>query len=165
MKNDLCFTNVSFNFLSGSSEFVNLIMNNISSCILLLDKDVRLTAFNDSLKTIFSNRKDEDLIYKKCGEAIGCAYQIEEQKSCGDTSQCNNCELRVAALASYLNDESIFKDHIVKPFFDYNNKKVDKHIQFSTRVFNFNGDKYVIMIIDDISRFVGKKPAGNNKLK
>jgi hypothetical protein len=147
MKNDLCFTNVSFNFLSGSSEFVNLIMNNISSCILLLDKDVRLTA------------------YKKCGEAIGCAYQIEEQKSCGDTSQCNNCELRVAALASYLNDESIFKDHIVKPFFDYNNKKVDKHIQFSTRVFNFNGDKYVIMIIDDISRFVGKKPAGNNKLK
>jgi sigma-B regulation protein RsbU (phosphoserine phosphatase) len=132
---------------------------------LLLDKDVRLTAFNDSLKTIFSNRKDEDLSYKKCGEAIGCAYQIEEQKSCGDTSKCNNCELRIAALATYLNDESIYKDHIVKPFFDFNNKKADKHLQFSTRIFNFDGDKYVVMLIDDITRFFDKKAAGTHKQK
>jgi hypothetical protein len=78
MSSDLTMTNESFNFLSNSSDFLNIILNNINSCVLLLDKELKLRAYNDSLKTIFSNKKDEDLLYIKCGEAIGCAYQIEE---------------------------------------------------------------------------------------
>lgn len=150
-KKDFSITNESFSFLHGSSEFLNLILNNINSCVLLLDKDVRLKAFNDSLKTIFSNHKDEDLLYWKCGEAIGCAYQIEEQKNCGETSRCLTCQLRIAALNSYLKNEVIYKQEITKPFFDHNNNKVDKHLQFSTRLFNFSGEKYIIMIIEDIT--------------
>ena len=154
MKSDLSLTNVSFSFLRNSSDFLTLILNNINSCVLLLDKDVRLQAFNDSLKTIFSNKKDEDLLYKRCGEAIGCAYQIEEQKDCGETSKCCDCELRIAALTSYMNNETIYKDHISKPFMNSNNQKVDKHLQFSTRLFHFENEKYIIMIIEDITKFV-----------
>ena len=154
MKSDLALTNVSFSFLRNSSDFLTIILNNINSCVLLLDKDVRLQAFNDSLKTIFSNKKDEDLLYKRCGEAIGCAYQIEEQKDCGKTSQCCDCELRIAALTSYMDNETIYKDHISKPFFNFNNQKVDKHLQFSTRLFKFENEKYIIMIIEDITKFV-----------
>jgi hypothetical protein len=121
---------------------------------LLLDKQVRLVAFNDALKTFFSNKKDEDLLYKKCGEAIGCAYQIEEQKECGETSKCCYCELRIAALNSYKDNEIIYKNHISKPFFDYNNQKVDKHLQFSTRIFQYINEKYIIMIIEDITKFI-----------
>lgn len=156
MKQDKAFTNESFSFLSQSSEFLNLIWGNINSCILLLDKDVRLRAFNDALRTIFSNKKDEDLLYVHCGEAIGCAYQIEEQKECGSTSRCNSCELRIAALNSYMDDVAIYKDHIVKPFFTHENKKVDKHLQFSTRLFHFQKDKYIIMIIEDNSKYFEK---------
>ena len=154
MKSDLALTNVSFSFLRNSSDFLTIILNNINSCVLLLDKDVRLQAFNDSLKTIFSNKKDEDLLYKRCGEAIGCAYQIEEQKDCGETSKCCDCELRIAALTSYMNNETIYKDHISKPFMNSNNQKVDKHLQFSTRIFHFENEKYIIMIIEDITKFV-----------
>jgi len=154
MKSDLSLTNVSFSFLRNSSDFLTIILNNINSCVLLLDKDVRLQAFNDSLKTIFSNKKDEDLLYKRCGEAIGCAYQIEEQKDCGETSKCCYCELRIAALTSYMNNETIYKDHISKPFINSNNQKVDKHLQFSTRLFHFEKEKYIIMIIEDITKFV-----------
>lgn len=153
MKTDIAQSNESFHFLSHSNEFLNLILNNINSSVLLLDKDVKLRAFNDSLKTIFSNKKDEDLLYMKCGEAIGCAYQIEEQKECGKTSRCCDCDLRESALKSYLNNEVVYKQHIVKPFFTYDNKKVDKHLQFSTRLFHFNYDKYIIMIIEDISKW------------
>jgi len=152
MNSEISQTNNSFLFLSHSSNFLNLILENINSCVLLLDKNVRLKAYNDALKTIFSNRKDEDLLYVKCGEAIGCAYQIEEQTDCGNTTRCCHCELREAALLSYINDEVIYKDHIVKPFFTHDNQKVDKHLQFSTRLFYHEKDKYVIMIIEDISR-------------
>ncbi|NJK87858.1 MAG: hypothetical protein HC906_19730 [Bacteroidales bacterium] len=124
-----------------------------------LDKEVRLRAFNHPMKTIFTNKKDEELLYRYCGEAIGCAYQVEEQKECGTTSQCQFCELRKSALTSYVKNEVVFRDHIIRAFMDSNNNKIDKHLQFSTRLFQFNRDKYVIMLIEDISKFYEpKKP-------
>ena len=154
MKSDLALTNESFNFLEGSSEFLNLVLNNITSCVLILDKDMKLRAFNDSVKTIFSNKKDEDLLYVRCGEGIGCAHQIEEQKECGSTSKCDTCDLREAAIYSYMNNEPVYKEHVVRPFFDYHNNKHDKHLQFSTRLFKYQKETYIIMIIEDISKFV-----------
>lgn len=151
MRESKTMTNESFSFLSQSSDFLNLVLNNINSCVLLLDEQMRLRAYNDSLKTIFSNKKDEDLVYVKCGKAIGCAHQVEEKKECGTASACSGCELRIAALTSYVNNKPIYKDHVIKPFFTYDNKKVEKHLQFSTRLFPFRNEKYIIMIIEDIS--------------
>lgn len=153
MNANLASSNVSFNFLKDSSTFLNLIINNISSCVLLLDRDMRLRAFNDSLKSIFSNKKDEDLLYKKCGDAIGCAYLIEEKEECGNTKHCCNCELREAAIKSYLNNEVIYKENIEKPFFDYNYYKINKILQFSTRLFKHDDEKYIILMIDDVSKY------------
>jgi sigma-B regulation protein RsbU (phosphoserine phosphatase) len=154
MNSNQSITNVSFSFLKGSDEFLNIVLDNINSCVLLLDKDYYLKAFNEVLKTIFSNKKDEDLLYMKCGEAIGCAYQIEEQKECGETTHCCDCELREAALISYTKNEVVYKESIVRPFYNAQHQKVDKHIQFSTRLFKFKKDKYVILIIEDITKFI-----------
>lgn len=151
--NDFTITNNSFDFLKGSNAFLNLLLNNINSCILMLNKDTRLMAFNDNLKTIFSNKKDENLIYRRCGEAIGCAYQIEQQKECGSTSMCDDCELRSALLQTYNTNENIYRENIIRPFFDTNNTKIMKHLQFSTHQFLYHKDKYVIMLIGDVSRF------------
>jgi len=153
MDTRMTMANESFSFLSQSSDFLNIVLNNINSCVLLLDKEVKLKAYNDAMKTVFSNRKDEDLLYVRCGEAIGCAYQIEEQKECGKTSKCSTCELRVAALTSYVEDEAVHRQYIVKPFLTYDNQKVDKHLQFSTRLFYFGKEKYIILIIEDISKW------------
>ncbi len=151
MNPKISMSNHSFDLLAGSSEFLNAIINNISSCVLLLDKHMSLIAYNDPLKTIFSNKKDEDLLYQRCGEAIGCAYQIEEGVECGKTTKCRSCELRVAALDSYVNNEVIFKKRIQKPFLSYDGQKVNKDLQFSTRLFSFDDEKYIIMIVDDIT--------------
>ncbi|MBN1117349.1 MAG: hypothetical protein JXA77_09110 [Bacteroidales bacterium] len=151
MGKELASTNVSFDFLKGSSEFLNLVLNNISSCVLLLNRDMELQEFNNAMKTIFTARKDEYLLYVRCGEAIGCAYQVEEMKDCGTTSHCSFCELRLAALTSYSEDKVVFKESIIKPFLNGEGEKVDKHLQFSTRLFRFKGERYILMIIDDIT--------------
>jgi len=154
---DFTMSNNSFDFLKGSSHFLNILLNNINSCILMLNKENRLTAFNDNLKTIFSNKKDEDLIYKRCGESIGCAYQIEEQKDCGTTSKCSDCELRLATLNSYNSNENIYKSQISRPFFNSENQKIIKHLQFSTHLFYYHKEKYVIMVIEDMSNMFKPK--------
>lgn len=152
MKSEISLTNTSFNYLSNSSEFLNTVLSNISSCVLLLNNSMELQAYNDAMKTIFSNRENEDLLYVRCGEAIGCAYTIEEEKDCGSTTKCDTCELRVAAIESYVSRKNIFKDHIYRPFFDHSGNKIDKHLQFSTRFFHFEKEHYIIMIIDDITK-------------
>ncbi len=154
---DLSISNNTFDFLKSSADFMNILINNINSCILLLNKDTRLTAFNDNLKTIFTNKKDENLIYKKCGEAIGCAYQIEEQKECGKTSMCDDCELRTAALKTFKTDEKIFKEHILRPFYNTQNLKVMKHLQFSTHIIYYFKEKFVVLLIEDITKFFQNK--------
>ncbi|MBN2597195.1 MAG: hypothetical protein JXR82_10470 [Marinifilaceae bacterium] len=157
METDITHTNEQFSALSKSSEFLNLILNNINSCIMLLDKDLMLRAYNEPLLSIFSNKRNENLMYRKCGEVIGCAYQIEEQKLCGNTSMCRSCELRISALNSYVRNEAIFNEKITKPFFNFEGVKVDKHLQFSTRLFPYQKEKYIIMILEDITELVTVK--------
>ena len=146
-------TNESFNMLKGSSEFLNLVLNNINSCVMMLNDKMELQAFNDAMKTIFSNKPDEYLLYKRCGEAIGCAYQVEEAMNCGETSRCCKCELRISALTSYMDNVPIYKDFIERPFYKQDGEKVMKQLQFSTRLFIHSNEKYIIMIIEDISKF------------
>ncbi len=148
--------NHSFEMLANSSEFLNIVLNNISSCVLLLDRELKLQAFNNAIKTIFSNKADEDLLYMRCGEAIGCAYQIEEAKDCGKTSKCSTCDLRLAGMESYLNNKEIFKEQITRPFFNKNNQLEMKDLQFSTRGFQFQQERYVIMLIEDITIHIRK---------
>ena len=144
-------TNVSFEFLKHSTAFLNLVINNINACVLLLDKQMRIRAFNDAINTIFPLNSNSNIKMVRCGEAIGCAYQVEEMTECGKTSQCHSCELRLAALESYVHHKTIYKEHIVKPFFTEQGKKIDKHLQFSTRFFEFDNESYIILIIEDIT--------------
>jgi len=153
---DITSTNHRFDILRRSGDFMYIVLENISSCVLLLNRDMELQSFNNAMKTIFSNKPDEDLLYRPCGEAIGCAYQVEEAKECGKTSRCQFCELRLAALESYLHDKVIFKEHIERPFYNTDSEKVNKHLQFSTRLFRFDNERFIILIIEDISKFYGK---------
>ena len=149
--------NVSFSFLKESSDFLNLIISNISSCVMLLDGQMRLHAYNDPLTTIFSNRAGESLQYIKCGNAIGCAYAIEEEKECDTSSKCLYCELRETVLLSFNENRAIYKQRIDREFYNKRQIKELKHLQFSTRLFHFKNDNYIILIIDDITKLINQQ--------
>jgi sigma-B regulation protein RsbU (phosphoserine phosphatase) len=146
----LTHTNVSFNFLKGSTEFLNIVLENINSCVLLLNNKMELISFNDAISTIFPRTKNTNLNYKRCGEAIGCAYQIEEATDCGKTSHCKNCELRTNAMSSYLDNTVSYKKNIIRPFYNDKNEKIYCHLQYTTRSFTFQNEKYILMLIESI---------------
>ena len=157
MAREKSLTNTSFDILRGSSEFLNTILDNLTSCVLLLNDKMELQAYNDAMKTIFSNKKDEHLLYKRCGEAIGCAHHVEEAKDCGRTSRCKYCDLRVSAIKSYTENKPVYKTHFSRHFFNTQNQKVLKHLQFSTRLFLHDDEKYIIMIIEDITKLISQQ--------
>jgi len=81
---------------------------------------------------------------------------VEESTQCGTTSHCNSCELRLAALESYIDDRVVFKEKVKRPFFKNDGQRIEKMLQFSTRLFIYNNEKFIIMIIDDVTNCQGK---------
>lgn len=154
MGNKLAHTNISFDFLSNSSDFLNCIINNINSCVLLLNSKMELKAYNDALFTIFNEKSDEDILYHRCGEVIGCAYQIEEAKDCGSTSHCKTCPLRLTAIKAYTDDIPVYKQMLSRPFYNNNFEKVIKHLQCSIKLFYYNEEKYIVLLIEDVTELV-----------
>ncbi len=147
----LASTNVTFEFLYNSKDFMNIILNKVPCCVILLNKDMELQAFNDPIKSLFMDKEDEHLLYVRCGEAIGCAYTIEEMKDCGKTSKCEFCELRIKAVEAYVERKPIYKNKISREFYNVKGEKKMKHLKFSVLPFYFQNDYYIILIIEDIS--------------
>lgn len=164
MDTELSLNNESFSFLNNSSDFLNILLEEITSCVLLLNKDMKLYAYNDSLKTMFSDKPDEEIILKRCGNVIGCAYAVEELEECGNTSYCDYCVLREKALISYASGKPVSKQRLDREFYINDNEKVMKHLEFSTRLFKFQKEEYIVLIIDDITEFVKEIEMLSNKI-
>ncbi len=150
MNTAVSLTNVSFSFLKGSPDFLQAVLDNINSCVLLLNNKMELVAFNNALTTLFPNSRNKDVRYVRCGEALGCAFQVEEATECGKTSKCCDCELRTDALLSYVNNTVINFKKLERPFYNDKHQKINKKIQYSSRLFPFENDKYIILLIESL---------------
>jgi sigma-B regulation protein RsbU (phosphoserine phosphatase) len=153
MENEITSSNETFKQLRNSPEFLNSLINDICSCILLLNRKMELRAFNDPMKNLFINQKEEHLKYERCGEAIGCAYTVEEKKRCGETTKCKNCELRKDALYAYTNNKLVFNKYISREFYKTDDTKVMRHLRYSIRSFKMDNNHHIMLIINDITQF------------
>jgi sigma-B regulation protein RsbU (phosphoserine phosphatase) len=151
MENEFASSNETFLQLSNTPEFLNSLINDICSCILLLNDKMELRAFNDPMKNIFINNKEEHLQYERCGEALGCAYTVEEKKRCGETSKCKFCELRKNALLSYYSNEPVNNKIISREFYTTNSEKELRHLRYSIRTFKNDSNHYIMLIVNDIT--------------
>jgi hypothetical protein len=151
MKSNLTAAYTFFDHLAESSDFLDFLLNNINSCVLVLNKDMKLQAFNEPLRTIFVDKEEEHLLLKLCGEVIGCAFQVEEQQQCGETKHCNECILRISAIESYASKKPIIRQEFVREFYSADGTKQEKHLVFSVKPIYFRNDYYLIVLIEDIT--------------
>jgi sigma-B regulation protein RsbU (phosphoserine phosphatase) len=135
--------------LKFSNEFINTVLESITSAIFIVDKDVRVIEFNDAIRAIFQ-KKDEEIIRKYCGDALGCSFTVIEEKHCGDTSYCHQCTIRGAIVRALDKKEATIKKVIsrefrIKDFF------IKKHFQATVKPFDYNDSEYALIIFEDIT--------------
>lgn len=135
--------------LKESNELLNLVMDRMTAALFLTDEEVKLQEFNNSLKKLFCRAEDE-LINQLCGNALGCAFAVEEGNQCGETSHCPNCELRKAIEKALVEDVPTFKAKLRRNFY-INGKSIPKHFIFSAQRVSFNTKTMVLVVIDDIT--------------
>jgi phosphoserine phosphatase RsbU/P len=135
--------------LKESNGFLNLLMDNMTSAVFLVDKDIRVQQFNDSFKKLFS-KTEAELINKLCGNAIGCAFTIDENQLCGKTSNCGNCVLRDSVFRAFVEKVPTVKAKLHREFY-IGRQRVDKHFLFSSMYLSYRDEEMILIIVDDMT--------------
>ena len=149
--------------LKESNEFLNTLLDNITSAIFIADKDVKIQSFNDSFRALFP--KDEDLILGEyCGNALGCINTVEENVDCGSTRHCQTCTLRTSLLDTFFKKVPTHRAVLSREFL-IKNKLILKHFQFSTKRICYNQEDMILVIVDDITEQEEQKTALAEKNK
>jgi len=149
--------------LKESNEFLNLLLDNINSAILIADENLQIHHFNNSFLNLFDHTAD-GFIAKGFGEATGCINAVIENKACGETSSCAHCLLRKSLIQTLVEDVPVDRQHLERTFY-LDRKPVQKHLEFSTRRIRFQGRDMFLIIIYDITEIEQKKIELQNKQK
>lgn len=145
--------------LKQSNNFLNIILENITSAIFLVDNNMTIYEFNKSFQVLF-HKKEDKILHEPCGNVLGCQYAVEESALCGTTSNCTKCLLRKCILQA-LNDQiNTFKQYFERTFY-IENEIIKKHFQFTTKYVNYKNKDMVLIILDDVTEIQNSK----NELK
>lgn len=139
--------NINLNNLKESNEFLNILFDNITSALFIVDKNVEIKNVNNSFSILFQKR-EEQILGKLCGNALGCIFAVEENSDCGDTSHCENCNLRKDILRTMTKKVPSYKVKLSRDFYISGNKET-KHFFYSTKYIRYYNNEYILIIVDD----------------
>jgi phosphoserine phosphatase RsbU/P len=137
------------NELKESNDFLNTLLDHITSAVFIADKHMRVHSVNNALQTLFYRDK-EQIVGNLYGNAVGCAFAVLEGKVCGTTSHCDECLLRSSLFRAFTEKVPTVRERIKREFF-IGNKSVLKYLQFSTKYIQYHGKEMVLIIVDDIT--------------
>ena len=141
--------------LRESTEFLNLLLSNINSAVLIVDENLQIHQFNEFFVELFDSSLDS-YVEKSFGQATGCINAVMENKPCGKTSHCHSCILRRSLIESMV--EKVPGDKLtLERIFYINGEAKHKHLEFSTRPVYYRDQKLTLVIIYDITDIEQKK--------
>ncbi|MFZ7127288.1 MAG: SpoIIE family protein phosphatase [Desulfobacterales bacterium] len=141
--------------LRESNEFLNLLLDNINSAVLIADENLRIHQFNSGFLNLF-DRAVEPLAGHSFGQISGCVNAVQENRPCGETSQCRFCVLR-RSLIQMLTDQVPVDRKRLERIFYLDGKPILKYLEFSARPVHFQGRKMILVIIYDITEIETQK--------
>jgi sigma-B regulation protein RsbU (phosphoserine phosphatase) len=141
--------------LKESNEFLNLLLDNMDTAVLIADETLKIHEFNDSFLSLFDHSFDNvtDIPF---GLASGCVNAVKENKICGETSACGHCVLRRSLLKTFLNDVPTHRKRLDRIFY-IDGAPIQKYLEFTARSINFQSHKMILVIIYDITEIVQSK--------
>jgi phosphoserine phosphatase RsbU/P len=141
--------------LRESTEFLNLLLSNINSAVLIVDENLKIHQFNEFFVELFDSSLDI-YVEKSFGQATGCINAVMEDKPCGKTSHCHSCILRQTLIQRMIEKVPADKLTLERVFY-INGEAKPKHLEFSTRPVFYQDQKLTLVIIYDITDIEQKK--------
>ncbi len=123
--------------LKESNEFLNIVFDNINSAIFIVDSSFEIRSLNFACTKVLG-KEAAKIEGQKCGNGLGCVYEINGNKGCGNNAECGICILRKDILQTFT--ESVPKsDEILEREFKIGSELKNKIFKYSTRYINYLG--------------------------
>jgi len=135
--------------LKKSENFLEVLMDNLQSNIMVVNQDMKVESVNPFLKNMLHKNLNQ-IEGKKCGNALGCHHAVEEGKNCGETTFCNTCNLR-KTIISTLADRSNHSGNVLSREFYMNGEKIKKYFLYSCKHVKFNNNDMALLIMNDVT--------------
>lgn len=144
-----------FSDLRESNDFLNLLLDNMNSAVLIADENLQIRHINDTFLQLFAKSR-ESVLVNRFGKATGCAFSVQENKPCGETSHCETCVLRRAALKTLTHQVPVDKQRMERVFY-LDGIPVTKYLDITTRHISFQGRKMILVILYDVTELETQK--------
>lgn len=141
--------------LRESNEFLNQLLDNINSGVLIADENLKIYSFNNSFINMLHG--DSPTVFGKTfGQAMGCIHTYNANKACGETPQCKVCPVRNALFKTAR--KGIPSDRVrFKEIFHVHGRPQQKVLEVTTRNIEYQGRKMVLMIFYDITELENQR--------
>jgi sigma-B regulation protein RsbU (phosphoserine phosphatase) len=101
--------------LKESSEFLNLLLDNIDAAVLVADENFQVHQFNRSFLDLFDRAGSPG--EGSFGQIAGCVNAVRENGSCGKTSQCGQCVLHNSLMGTLLGAVPVNRRRLERIFY------------------------------------------------
>lgn len=149
--------------LKEANDFLNLLLDNINVAVLIADENLRIYRFNDSFLNLFDEPRGK-IAGEALGRAMGCIHTVNENKPCGETSFCKNCQIRQCMTESMIQKVPIEKRRFAKTFY-IDGRPQNKILELTTRFIQYDKRDMVLVIFYDVTEIEQHRIALENKQK
>lgn len=146
---------IELDHLKESNEFLNLLLDHITSLIFILDKNFQVQCINGAVEKFF-DKEVKDLTNQIFGNAINCSYAVEERKRCQHTSHCSLCAFS-EGLGKVINQKVPTIKQTVHRSLYVGNQKVDKTFVFTTQHIIYQNENMIMVAVDDVTEIEEQK--------
>jgi PAS domain-containing protein len=132
--------------LTNSEEFLHILLDRISSALLIVDKDLQLIACNAAFLSYFKHRPHAAL-GQNVGTAFHCSVAMDSKKECGVPPECEYCPLRKSLLDAIAQTACAIRAPFSGYFYLEDGEKVQRHFQYSVCGIPTNGTYLGLLVL------------------
>lgn len=137
--------------LNKNAGFLENLINAIPSVILLVDSDIRIQQMNSTASNDLG-LNIRDVYRKRGGEALHCVHSDEVPGGCGHAEACKECIIRGSVNMAFQGNRVYRKQERMQ--LRTGDNVSDLHLLVTASPFEFQQERYVLLILDDISELI-----------
>jgi len=136
-------------------DYIKMILNAIPDITAILNPQRQIVFANDSLLNFLSIIDNDGVIGFRPGEAVKCVNSDLMKAGCGTSENCRYCGVVNAILESQKTNKKVTRECRIISLINNRNEYLD--LRVTCTPFNFKGNVYSILSVDDISDFKRKQ--------
>lgn len=146
---------MNINTLDSNLEFFDLVVNSLNNIIFIVDNDINILEYNNTLIDTFKAKKNI-ASESRFGDVLGCSYAYEDKKSCGSGKFCKRCPIR-DSFTQVLKDKSPVKQLPIEKDFYIGKHKEKKHFLLSAQYTKYKEKDVALVVLDDVTELAESK--------